>query len=310
MIGTDSLGTGGVAASYRRPMVHVETFRQTLKQIRDAQKAKFVGGAVPAIQRTTARNQALARIQPFTRAEETFLSVPEAPSTSWPVRKWQGIDVSARHDKAFPRLPDRGAAPGVYRAGLDFHSSAGSALGSLVRRLPEPRLAGSDETPRIALLDKVIPAGIVGAKTVVKSAARDVRLKLLERITPVNLGSDPMAHPTGLQVAQAPRLVPDTPSGTRGALRDLRPRVERGLMYADSIAPAHVSAQLAQKRGANISASALDPPTANRTGDSTERAPSTSAGAPTASSAPAQAFSMGGGALALLAVAALVLFRR
>lgn len=240
-------------------VVPAPVLRQTLRQRRVSTLADAVasvqGMAPPRVNRST-------------------LSTPEAPTTSWPMRRVTP-DPASMHRGKYPKLMDRGAAGGVHYQGPS---------GTLVRRMVNPLLAGLDVGD--------IKPGRAAQQKHLKGLARQTRLDIVSRIRVVRVTDT--GAPGGLAFAQAVRVVPDTPSQNRGTIRDLRPRVERGLNYADSVAPVYVSGRLAMDRLQDGTPAFGEPPASTRAGETVVAA----------SSAPSS--SMG---LVIAAAVALFLFR-
>lgn len=167
------------------------------------------------------------------------LSDPDKPSTSWPSFRWD-VDPAARHAAKYPRLPDRGAARGVH-----FNRVAKGEQGRLTTHYPKPRLLHDPTGVSPINLSEFPMLGDLYARTKdLKDRQRRRKAIRFEKTAKVNLGNGP----TGLQFAQSIRVVPDTPSGRRSAIRDrMNPR-ERGDMAANRIAPASVLREFARSR--------------------------------------------------------------
>lgn len=208
-----------------------------------------------------------------------------------------------RHARLYRRLPDIGGfAPWQ---GLRFRTARKGPTGGIPSLpagllhdlpLPDPKTVPSQGTV------------LRGLRAQIGAARRG--LKPVVRLTP-GLG--------GLDVAQSPRLVPDTPSGVREAIRDIRPKQLRGAFIGHRTVPGTIVETLAAER----SAQGPPPPPPSQEGTTylaqTPAAPDLKHSAPvptepvglvaSVETPEGEPTGLNFGFVALVAIAALVLFR-
>jgi hypothetical protein len=166
------------------------------------------------------------------------LSDPNVPTTADPLVRFKE-SPDARHTRLYHRQPDvGGSAPWQGLTMRIFKDRIGG-----VPALPAPLLNGLElPDPRTVPSQGTV---LKGLRARIGSARRG--LKPVVRLSP-GLG--------GLDIAQSTRLVPDTPSGSREVLRDIRPKSLRGTFIGHRTAPEPVVDALGAARGRQM----LPPP--------------------------------------------------
>lgn len=153
---------------------------------------------------------------PFGRNLE--LSEPLEPTTADPVRRYVE-SPKARHARLYPRMPDVGGTQPWQ--GMRITPRGG---------IPRPPAATLEHVKMPAPAD-------VASKKVNPRAIRQLVAEKRHRSKPVTVLRPGLG---GLDVAMGRRLVPDTPSGVREAIRDVRAKRLHGAMSQHQTAPAAI----------------------------------------------------------------------
>lgn len=135
------------------------------------------------------------------------LSITRAPTTTNPrLASLFPPPIEERHNVLFPKLLDRGSSQPV----LGFR-----------RVMPDGTFGGMTKGIKATLDDR--RGTPIESASILKGAILNTEIKRYLTLSRISARVAPFISPGigGLNVAKAPRIVPDTPSGLRGVIRDI-----------------------------------------------------------------------------------------
>lgn len=160
---------------------------------------------------------------------------PEQPTTSRPLGRL--VEAPAdRHARVYPRHVAVGAL-------TPFHG--------VPVYLPDGRLGGAPDPPDPLLAALRLPSP--GSRFTQGSSFKDLRAAISYASRAAKPKVRLLAGIGGADMATAVRVVPDTPSGIREAIYDLRPKAWRGNLNQNRTVPWSIGAALAAGRMSGVS---------------------------------------------------------